>query len=763
MVLQLVGGARGVRGDSTPHRNPSTIWTGGAALREPERRETFSPRIVDSLVDAVVLVDERGTVLYANPAVQRLLGWDVSSLFGVPFTKLLPERRNGSEAVHALMEADPLRRSRAPMRTFLVCADGSELPVDMAVSVVDPAPGPRLVIAVIWDASDRIDIERYQRVSEDLLAFLARASGTTEEIVPQLLGILCSTLDFELATAWRWDPESELLICEHAWRVDVTDFQTVLSTSIGTTVRTGEELPGLVVRSNQPVWMSELTDATHLRRHQAIVADGVHTAFIFPIRTRERLVGVIELLTRTHRKPDQPLFDAVADVGAKLGEFIERLELESDRKDLLAQLERSHRHQDFLLRANRALAEAGGFQDAVRKLADVAVPTLGDICLIDVLDSDGKLNRMAARNANPADQPLTDGLSKHAPDLAGSHPAALAVRRRQSQWSADMNEIFMRNTTRGDDHYRLTKALGFESYLSVPLLADGEAIGALTLVSAGSGRTIGREELWLAEDLAAQVATVIRRTRAFDEQSTIARHLQRSLLPQSVDQNPHITVAVRYVTGDRGTQVGGDFYDVIPLPKGHVALAIGDVEGHDMTAATVMGQLRSALRAYLMLNREPGVVLSMLNEFALKSESPRLATATLAVLNSATGAIEVASAGHPAPLMSVGNTPATSVPMTTGPPLGVHRYTYPAVTSTLEPGALLVFYTDGLIDVGRPGAEQKLDQLARAMESQPSGACDELADRILLEQVGPEGKSLDDVALLVVEWEGPPPELRHRG
>jgi len=483
----------------------------------------------------------------------------------------------------------------------------------------------------------------------------------------------------------------------------------------------------------------------------------MHTAFIFPIRTREKLVGVIELLTRTDRKPNQPLFDAVADVGAKLGEFIERLELESERKDLLAQLERSDRHQEFLLRANRALAGASGFQDAVRKLADVAVPTLGDICLIDVLDSEGALNRMAARNANPTAQPLTDQLGKHAPDLAGSHPAALAVRQRKSQWSDNMSENFMRTTTRGDDHYRLTEALGFESYLSVPLLADGEAIGALTLVSAGSGRTIGSEELWLAEDLAAQVATVIRRARTFDEQTTIARHLQRSLLPQSVDRNPRLTVAVRYVTGDRGTQVGGDFYDVIPLPKGHVALAIGDVEGHDMTAATVMGQLRSALRAYLMLNREPGVVLSLLNEFALKSESQRLATATLAVLNSATGVIELASAGHPAPLMSVGDAHATPLPLTTGPPLGVHRYTYPAVTSTLRPGARLVFYTDGLIDVGRPGAEQKLAQLALSMESHPAGECDELADKILLEQVGPDGKSFDDVALLVVEWEGPPP------
>ena len=138
-----------------------------------------------------------------------------------------------------------------------------------------------------------------------------------------------------------------------------------------------------------------------MKRYEAILAGSFQTGFCFPIRTRERLVGVIELLTRALRKPDQPLFDAVADVGAKLGEFIERLELESERNELLAELAGSNRHHDFLLRANRALAGANGLEDTVRKLAEVVLPTLGDICLIDVLDADGELIESAARHADP--------------------------------------------------------------------------------------------------------------------------------------------------------------------------------------------------------------------------------------------------------------------------------------------------------------------------------------------------------------------------
>ncbi len=123
------------------------------------------------------------------------------------------------------MDADPLPPSQAPVRTKAKCGDGSEIPVEIALSVVDPESGPRMVIAVIWDVSDRIDMERYQRVSSDLLAFLAGASGKAEEIVPKLLAILGSTLGFEFVAFWRWDPESELIRCEQAWRADPRTFQ----------------------------------------------------------------------------------------------------------------------------------------------------------------------------------------------------------------------------------------------------------------------------------------------------------------------------------------------------------------------------------------------------------------------------------------------------------------------------------------------------------------------------------------------------------
>ncbi len=721
-------------------------------VQEAASDAQFSPRMVDSLIDAVLILEDQGRLIYANPAVERLLGWNVASLFGTPLTDLLPERLR-TEAVTTFkdwMATDPALRSPAPIRMTMLRADGSEIPVDVGVFLVAPEQGSRLVIAALWDASGRIDIDRYQRVADDLLTFLAGASGSTDEIVPQLLAILATSLDFDFATAWGWDPDLELLHCDHVWRSSESEFSAILAASSGMTVRPGEGLAGLVVSSDEPIWFNELTDAPHLRRHEGIVIDGLNSGFVFPIRTRERLLGVIELFTRARREPDTPLFDAVADVCARLGEFIERLELEWERTNLLAQLGRSKAQQDFLLRANRALVEANGFEDTVLKLAEVAVPTLGDICLIDVLDANGSLVRLAARHADPARQSLTDQLASHAPEVGGTHPAALAVRMRESQWSVDMDEGFMRTTTKGDDHYQLTQRLGFESYVSVPLLTDNEAIGALTLVMAGSGRPLGKDELLLAEALAGQVAAVIERARVFDEQSTIARHLQNSLLPAGIDQAPGISVAARYVTSDRGAEVGGDFYDVVPLSDDEVALAIGDVEGHDMTAATVMGQLRSAMRAYLMLTHDPAAVLSLLDTYAA-GQSARLATVVLAVLNTTSGHLEMASAGHPPPILFDGGAPAAPLIVRPGAPIGMGRGRYEVESLDLLSGVSLVFYTDGLIDESRPGSEDLMRGLAHSLEKCASGECQVLADDILMSLTSLL-TTTDDIALLAVRW-----------
>jgi PAS domain S-box-containing protein len=715
---------------------------------------TFSPPIVDALVDAVLILDDQGRVIYANPALGQLLGWPPAELFAQPFLNLVPEqwRDEYRAQFDRIFRAVPPRPSPAPRRMVLLCADGSELPVDVGTFLVAPSgDGGRLLIAVIWDVRSRIDIDRYQRVSDDLLAFLAGASGSTAVLVPQLLSIVATSMDFELAASWRWDSTRERLHCEHVWRRDEDDFPALHAASTGMVVEAGQGLAGAVVDADELVWRSDLAQATDLVRHQALVSDGLQTTFAFPIRTRDRLVGIIELFTRAQRQPDAPLIEAVADICATLGEFIERLEFETQKTELIAQLERSQRHQDFLLRANRALAGARDFRDAVERLASVALPMLGDICLIDVVSPTGQLHRLAARHADPAYQGATDELKTHSPDIEGTHPAARAVRTGKSQWSSEMDDDFLRSTTQSEDHFALTQSLKFESYVCVPLLIYGKAIGALTVVTDGTGRKFGKEELVLAESLASQVASVIERVRRFDEQSTISHLLQASLLPDHLGQLPGVSVAARYVAGSQEAEVGGDFYDAVELPGGRLALAIGDVEGHDMTAATAMGEIRSALRAYLLVTQDPGAVISMLDAFVVHQPMQRLATTCLAILDPVHRTFTLASAGHPLPYMAHPGCSAALVAAVPGPPLGIGGGVWAVSNLGLPSEGTLAFFTDGLIDEGRADALQQAEAMRALIDAHRTPESESLADSIV-RVLGPSSSRGDDLALLVVRW-----------
>jgi serine/threonine-protein kinase RsbW len=712
----------------------------------------FSPRIIDSLLNAVIIVDDQARVLYANYATQELLGWRVDRLFGEPVVHMVPERFRSTylAAFSRLIGSNPPRANLTPSRVVLQRADGSEAPVDLGVFMVVPDTGPRLLVAVLWDVSDRIDIDRYQRVSDDLVAFLAGAAGTTAAIVPELLSIVARSMDFELATAWRWDEDSGLLHCDYVWS-ETDTAQAMVAASTGLTVRAGEDLAGSVVRTGEPVWHLDLSLTAPSARRAAIVADGLHTAFVFPLRTRERLSGVIELFTKFPRHPDEPLNTAVADVGAKLGEFIERLELESQKSELIDRLEQSQRHQEFLLRANRALAGARDFRDSVVRLATVALPTLGDICVVDVVSPTGALERLAAVHTDPAHQAETDELVRYSPDPDGSHPAARAVRTGQSQWSTEMGDEFMRSTTQSDQHLRLTRTLSFESYVSVPLLMEGKAIGALTVIAAGSGRQFGQEELSLAESLASQVASVIERARAYEEQSTISHLLQHSLLPGDLGELPGVRIAARYVAASAVAEVGGDFFDVVRLDGHRMALAIGDVQGHDMTAAMVMGGLRSAIRAYLLITQDPAEVLRLVDHYEIEQSHGRLATTALAVLDIEAHTIDLASAGHPLPYLAQEGSPAAPLTVPPSRPLGVGGGDFFLERHVLPRAGTLAFFTDGLIDEGRRGAEGRIRTLTSLLDESHSEDPEEVADSILKE-LTVSGARDDDLAILVATW-----------
>jgi GAF domain-containing protein/anti-sigma regulatory factor (Ser/Thr protein kinase) len=254
------------------------------------------------------------------------------------------------------------------------------------------------------------------------------------------------------------------------------------------------------------------------------------------------------------------------------------------------------------------------------------------------------------------------------------------------------------------------------SNILLPLIAGGHPIGVLSVTTVmGGAEPLGEADRDQMEELAGRLALAIDSARLLRQQTEIAHTLQRSLLPSSLPQVPGAEVAVRYLPGAEGVDVGGDFYDVIPLPSGRIGLVVGDVMGRGVRAAAVMGQIRAAVRAYSLEGHPPAALLTRLDRLVGTLEEGLLVTALYAEWDPRRGTVLCSCAGHLPPLLRLPDGPATYLELDPGVPLGVGIQSYVEVEVSLPPGSLLLAYTDGLVEGPDLPVEVGMDQLVAAI------------------------------------------------
>jgi serine phosphatase RsbU (regulator of sigma subunit)/anti-sigma regulatory factor (Ser/Thr protein kinase) len=287
------------------------------------------------------------------------------------------------------------------------------------------------------------------------------------------------------------------------------------------------------------------------------------------------------------------------------------------------------------------------------------------------------------------------------------------------------------------------------SVLGVPLLA-GDSVSGVILVGVPPPRRFTDDDLLLLGLAADRVALAIDHARVFEREHKIAETLQRSLLPERLPALPGLEVAARYLPAASEAEVGGDWYDVIPIAAGQVGLVMGDVAGKGLAAASMVGQLRSALRAYALEGHDPPTVVSRLNQLVW-SESGESEMATLAyvVIDPAENTASWVNAGHLPPLVVDDDGEVTFLESAASVPLGVMPFpAYTVTTRELPAGATVLLYTDGLVE--RPGEMldvglERLSDAAKAMEGGPERLCDGIVRRLV-----PAGAASDDVAVLAL-------------
>jgi serine/threonine-protein kinase RsbW len=295
----------------------------------------------------------------------------------------------------------------------------------------------------------------------------------------------------------------------------------------------------------------------------------------------------------------------------------------------------------------------------------------------------------------------------------------------------------------------------------------------VTLVSSGSGRHFDLNDLALIEALSIPVAQVVTRAMQYEQQHGIARVLQTKLLPPSLPEIAGISVAARYVAGTLGAEVGGDFYDVVRTPSGAVGMVVGDVAGHDPSAAVAMGQVRSASRALAGQVRTPAQLVDLMRSSWELIGVDRMATVLYGRLDVSSGELMLASAGHPPPIL-VSDGRATVIHLEPAPPFGApggiplplalpdpSRPVAPLEDTPggavgwvgrLSPGQVLLLYTDGLVERRNRPMQEGTAALTELAAQAWSGDAGELCD-VIISQLAAGPERSDDVALLAVSME----------
>ncbi|PAZ14080.1 protein phosphatase [Streptomyces sp. SA15] len=293
---------------------------------------------------------------------------------------------------------------------------------------------------------------------------------------------------------------------------------------------------------------------------------------------------------------------------------------------------------------------------------------------------------------------------------------------------------------------------GKQAWAFLPLTASGHTFGVCA-VSFDRPRRLTDEERTLLTTISALVAQALERARLYDAEHTRSRELQRSLLPRGLPDLPACEAAARYLPAGQGMDVGGDWYDIIPLSSGQVALVVGDVMGHGLPEAATMGRLRTAVHTLADLELPPDEIMSHLNDIVGGMGEESYVTCLYALYDSTTQVCSIARAGHPPPALVHPDGTVHFPDLAVDPPLGAAEPPFETVELPVPEGSLLVLYTDGLVESAKREMDEgmaDLAQLLRTAQEDGTGTdlerlCDTLTDGLL----PADHQAADDAAFLV--------------
>jgi hypothetical protein len=401
---------------------------------------------------------------------------------------------------------------------------------------------------------------------------------------------------------------------------------------------------------------------------------------------------------------------------------------------------RIEERESLLATVSDRLASSIDIATTLNSVKELAVGQLCDWCQIDLIDEDGRFVPAAVASVDPAE---TDVL------------AALVGRPVEAQTQDALERIVASGepVVIGDPHMVAT-AVASSSAIIVPLSNGESRIGTLWLVFSRD-RAISLDDVGFARDFARRAALALEHARLYERERATADALQRAMLPAQLPQLEHVHFSASYSAASETQRVGGDFYDAFALPDGRVAVTIGDVTGHGLEAAVIMGEIRQALRAAAFERAEPSAILDRASRLLVASGRTVFVTAIFGVLDTQTGCFAYATAGHPPPLLFDGKR-VIRLP-SSGLPIGLREDDGVDFSLTLHAPCTLTFFTDGLIEFARDldEGERRIEAAIRELSGTDT---EHLAAAIMKRVLGPD-EATDDIAILTATVDCFPAEV----
>ena len=678
--------------------------------------------IIDALHRAVVVTDAAGHIQLWNAAAEALYGWPEVEVVGRSIVEVLApsEERGANQADLAFVAAGNVKTGDR----VVVRRDGTPIRVHTFTRpVLDPEGN---IVAIVGSSEDVTELRVTEQQARDL----------TEHFHAALTAGRLGTWRWDIATGTVvWDERLEALYGLEPGSFDGT-FEMYRS------LLHPEDREAVLATVHRAV----TTRSSYRVEHRVIWADGsVHwIAGVGGVTVDEG-----GLVTGT--------------VGCSM-DVTERLEQEQQlqRLSLLAveaaEREKLHRQRlEFLASINDALQAATTIEAIMRNVTAAAVPRLGDWCAMHLLPENGaSAPDVEIAHVDPHMVAYARQLQERFPyDPAATNGVPRVIRTGATEFYPEITNDVLASLNLSDELQSVIAQLALRSSIIVPLIKRGRTLGAMQFVMSSSSRSYTSDDVTLAHTAAARIASSVENLRLHQRERTIAHTLQRSLLPNSLPAIPGIETVVRYWPTGEANEVGGDFYDVFPLDTdGQWAVVIGDVCGTGPAAAALTGLARHSIRDSAWHGDSPVDVLHSLHRAVLRSGSDSFLTAVYGTLDRAgpQTRLTIACGGHPLPVHvnARGSTTLGAPGTLLGLLPDVHVR---AEAIDLEPGDVVVFYTDGATDLRPPhGLDAQRFAILVEKAVAAGGTADDVADAIHdgLDSVYAFADRNDDIALLVI-------------